>query len=124
MISARTKAALAAAKARGVVLGGKREGAADLRPYAAQGSAASAVALAAKARARAEDLAPVIEEIRAAGTVLTRVAWAARGGGGRRRKRRRRRRRGARCGLRPRSKQPDPAQLIGRPWGLRAGGLQ
>jgi len=41
MISARTKAALAAAKARGVVLGGRREGAADLRPYAKQASAAS-----------------------------------------------------------------------------------
>jgi DNA invertase Pin-like site-specific DNA recombinase len=69
MISARTKAALAAAKARGVVLGGKREGAGDLRLYAAQGSAASAAKRAAKADARAQDLAPVIEEMRAAGTV-------------------------------------------------------
>ena len=50
MISARTKAALAAAKARGVVLGGRREGAGDLRPYAKQGNAASAAARAAKAR--------------------------------------------------------------------------
>jgi len=72
MISARTKAALAAAKARGVVLGGRREGAADLRPYAKQASAASATARAAKARARAEDLAPMLEEMRAAGTVSLR----------------------------------------------------
>jgi len=49
-----------------VVLGGRREGAADLRPYAAQGSAASAAA-------RAEDLAHVCEEIRAAGTVTLRA---------------------------------------------------
>jgi DNA invertase Pin-like site-specific DNA recombinase len=69
MVSARTKAALAAARVRGVVLGGKRRGAGDLRPYAAQGSAASAAARAAKARARAEDLAPVIEEMRATGAV-------------------------------------------------------
>ena len=44
MISARTKAALAAAKARGVVLGGKREGAGDIRPYAKQASAAGQAA--------------------------------------------------------------------------------
>jgi len=72
MTSARTKAALAAAKARGVVLGGRREGTPDLRPYAKQASAASAVARAAKAAARAEDLAPVIEEMRAAGAVSLR----------------------------------------------------
>jgi hypothetical protein len=69
VISARTKAALAAAKARGVVLGGKREGAGDLRLYAAQGSAASAAKRAAQADARAQDLAPVIAEMKAAGTV-------------------------------------------------------
>jgi hypothetical protein len=38
-----------------VVLGGRREGAADLRPYAKEASAASAAARAAKARVRAED---------------------------------------------------------------------
>ena len=69
MISARTKAALAAAKARGVVLGGRREGAGDVRPYAKQGNAASAAKRAAQAAARTEDLAPVIEELRAAGAV-------------------------------------------------------
>lgn len=73
MISARTKAALAAAKARGVVLGGRREGAADLRPYAKQANVASAAVRTAKARARAEDLAHVIEEMRAAGAVSLRA---------------------------------------------------
>ncbi len=73
MISARTKAALAAAKARGVKLGGRREGAGDLRPYAAQGSAASAVARTAKAQERAADLAPIIEDLRAAGAVSLRA---------------------------------------------------
>ena len=72
MISARTKAALAAAKARGVKLGGKREGAGDLRPYATQGSVASAAVRAAKAAARAEDLAPVLDELRAEGAVSLR----------------------------------------------------
>jgi hypothetical protein len=56
-----------------VVLGGRREGAADLRPYTKQASAASATARAAKARARAEDLAHVIEELRAAGAVSLRA---------------------------------------------------
>jgi len=69
MISARTKAALAAAKARGVALGGKRDGAGDLRPYTVQGNAASAASRAAKADARAADLAPVIADMRVAGTV-------------------------------------------------------
>lgn len=73
MISARTKAALAAAKARGRALGGRREGAGDLRPYAAQGSAASAAVRAGKAQARAEDLAPALAEMRAAGTVSLRA---------------------------------------------------
>src|SRR4051794_28698389 len=61
-----------AAKARGVVLGGRREGSANLRPYAAQANAASAALRAAKARARAEDLAHVIEELRATGAVSLR----------------------------------------------------
>jgi DNA invertase Pin-like site-specific DNA recombinase len=72
MISARTKSALAAARARGVVLGGKREGAGDIRPYAKRASAASAAVRTAKAEMRAQDLAPVIEELRAAGAVLLR----------------------------------------------------
>jgi DNA invertase Pin-like site-specific DNA recombinase len=69
MISARTKAALQAAKARGVKLGGLREGAADLRPHAVQGNAASAAARAKLAGDRAADLAPVIAELREAGAV-------------------------------------------------------
>ena len=64
MISARTKAALAAVKARGKVLGGARPGAADrARAVAAKGTAA----LRAKADARAADLAPMIEAWRAGG---------------------------------------------------------
>ena len=57
MISAQTKAALAAAKARGTVLGGARAGAAErARGIGAKGTAA----LRAKADARAADLAPMI----------------------------------------------------------------
>src|SRR5215218_3429795 len=64
MISARTKAALAAAKARGTVLGGARAGAAErARTVAAKGTAA----LRAKADARVADLAPMIEAWRAGG---------------------------------------------------------
>ncbi len=47
--------------------GGKREGAADLRPYAEQGRAASAKARAERADAHAQDVAHTIEELRAAG---------------------------------------------------------
>jgi DNA invertase Pin-like site-specific DNA recombinase len=61
-ISERTKAALAAAKARGVKLG-KPENLSNRRVGSAHGNAAKA----AKADARAADLAPVIEELRAAG---------------------------------------------------------
>jgi DNA invertase Pin-like site-specific DNA recombinase len=63
-ISARTKAALAAAKARGVKLGGWREGAAE-RACALGDAGARAVA--AKADARARDLQEIIGDIRARG---------------------------------------------------------
>lgn len=62
MISQRTKAALAAAKARGTKLGGSRG--AVITDDARQ---ASQAARKAKAKARAIDLMPVIEEIRACG---------------------------------------------------------
>jgi DNA invertase Pin-like site-specific DNA recombinase len=64
MISARTKAALAAAKARGVALGGARTGAADrARQVAGKGTAA----LQAKAAAFAADLQSVLRELAATG---------------------------------------------------------
>jgi DNA invertase Pin-like site-specific DNA recombinase len=62
MISQRTKAALAAAKARGTVLGGFR-GVAITKANAALGRAAQA----AKARETASSLAPVIAELKAEG---------------------------------------------------------
>src|SRR4051812_15165134 len=62
MISARTKAALAAAKVRGVKLGNPR-----LVPGNREQACRAAAAKAAKATAKAADLRPVITEIRAAG---------------------------------------------------------
>ena len=62
-ISERTKAALAAAKARGVRLGGRSESLKNKE----LGRQRATEARRAKAAARAEDLAPVIEAIRAQG---------------------------------------------------------
>ena len=62
MISARTKAALAVAKARGTKLGNP-----NLRPGNRDQALAAAAAKKAQALARASDLAPVITEIRGAG---------------------------------------------------------
>lgn len=84
-ISARTKAALAAAKARGVRLGGFRGVA-----LSDVGRAASAASRAAAAAARASDVLPIVEEVRSTGvTSLGSIAKAltdrgvptARGGG-------------------------------------------
>jgi DNA invertase Pin-like site-specific DNA recombinase len=84
MISARTKAALAAAKRRGVKLGGDRGA-----RLTAKARAAGRAVLQERARARAVDLAPTIKELRAAGceSLLTIAAGldergipAARGG--------------------------------------------
>jgi DNA invertase Pin-like site-specific DNA recombinase len=72
-ISARTKAALAAAKARGVRLGGDRGGV--IASQAAKGNQASAVIRSAKAEKRASDLLPVIEQVRKDGaTSLRQIA--------------------------------------------------
>lgn len=85
MISARTKAALAAAKARGVKLGGNRGVSVD------EGARMASVAVrSGRAIARATDLAPIIAELREGGlTSLAGIAHAlmargiptARGGG-------------------------------------------
>lgn len=74
MISARTKAALAAAKARGVKLGGDRgRGTA----FTAETNGLGRAALQARSQARASDLSPVLAELRASGvTSLGRLARA------------------------------------------------
>jgi DNA invertase Pin-like site-specific DNA recombinase len=66
MISRRTKDALAAAKARGQKLGGNRG---NLPVIGDKGRAISLATRQAKARSRAADLAPIIEELRASGAV-------------------------------------------------------
>jgi DNA invertase Pin-like site-specific DNA recombinase len=63
-ISTRTKDALAAAKARGTRLGGDRG---NLPAVARDGAKASVAARIEKADSRASDLAPIIEELKAAG---------------------------------------------------------
>lgn len=68
MISKRTKEALAAAKARGVKLGSPK-GAAHL---AGRGNAEAVDAIKEQASQRAEDLRPVVDDIRSAGTVGVR----------------------------------------------------
>jgi len=66
LISARTRAALAAAKRRGVVLGGDH-GATLSRTQQRNGNATSAQVRSARAQQRRADLLPVIEELRSAG---------------------------------------------------------
>jgi DNA invertase Pin-like site-specific DNA recombinase len=73
MISERTKAALTAAKARGVKLGGFRAGA-HVTPAAHE---AAVQVITAKADARAADLAPIIAEIQASSTAPSLRAIAA-----------------------------------------------
>jgi DNA invertase Pin-like site-specific DNA recombinase len=69
LISARTKAALAARRARGLPLGTPR----DLSAYAARASALGRAANSAKAQARAKEVAPVIAAARAAGSTSLRA---------------------------------------------------
>jgi DNA invertase Pin-like site-specific DNA recombinase len=72
LISARTKAALAARKARGLPLGTPR----DLSAYAARASRLGVAARAAMARSRAAEVAPAIKAARAAGCVSLRAVAA------------------------------------------------
>ncbi len=67
MISARTKAALASVKSRGVELGSQRGSPDRMGSMAKKGSAASASVRRAAVAKRNDDLYPVIEDIRAAG---------------------------------------------------------
>ena len=70
-ISQRTKVALEAAKARGVVLGGHREGAFP-GDSAVEGRKLGRKVLATRAAKRREDLMPVIEAIKASGVTTVR----------------------------------------------------
>jgi len=72
LISERIKAALAAAKARGIKLGGIRRP--DYRSYLVGGNAASNVARRRRQRARALDLSPIICELRDGGRSLHGIA--------------------------------------------------
>jgi DNA invertase Pin-like site-specific DNA recombinase len=75
MISARTKAALGAAKARGVALGGQRGEVKRMKEMAKKGNVASVATRSLQAEKRNEDLRPVMEDIRSSGaTSLRRIA--------------------------------------------------
>ncbi|MCU1249508.1 MAG: Resolvase domain protein [Edaphobacter sp.] len=67
MISGRTKAALAAAKTRGVRLGGQRGSLDRMGRMAQKGNVVSAAVRRAATAKRNDDLLPVIDDIRAAG---------------------------------------------------------
>jgi len=72
MISARTKAALQAAKARGVALGGQRGNLERMRAMAAKGTRVSASVRQKSASKRRSDLLPVIQDLRASGSASLR----------------------------------------------------
>ena len=74
MISARTKAALQAARARGVRLGTRHNG--RIAPHAECGAKASALVRAAKAQKRRSDVLPVIETARVSGAHTLRALAA------------------------------------------------
>jgi DNA invertase Pin-like site-specific DNA recombinase len=73
-ISARTKAALAAARARGTKLGGRRW---DIQTVASKGNRVSAKVRSERARKRTDDLMPVIQAIQAEGATSLRQIAAA-----------------------------------------------
>jgi len=72
MISARTKAALAAAKARGVALGGQRGDLSRMATMAAKGTRQSATVRQEAASKRRADLLPVIADLREKGATSLR----------------------------------------------------
>ena len=72
LVSERTKAAFAVAKARGKKRGGPRR--ADFREYFKGGTAASAIASTERVKARARDMAPLLRELRDAGLPLYAIA--------------------------------------------------
>jgi DNA invertase Pin-like site-specific DNA recombinase len=74
MISARTKAALAAAKARGTVLGGRRKGSADIRKYQAAGAKAASHASRQRATQAAEERRETIEALQRENLSLNAIA--------------------------------------------------
>jgi DNA invertase Pin-like site-specific DNA recombinase len=73
MISARTKAALGAAKARGVALGGQRGDLERMIGMAAKGTRVSAIVRQIAVAKRNADLLPVIRELRANGSSSLRA---------------------------------------------------
>jgi DNA invertase Pin-like site-specific DNA recombinase len=73
MISARTKAALTAAKARGMALGGQRGSIKRMASMAIKGARASANVRQKSAAKRRDDLLPVIEDLRAKGATSLRA---------------------------------------------------
>jgi DNA invertase Pin-like site-specific DNA recombinase len=82
MISQRTKAALAAYKARGGILGAARPDCRKLSADASvKGRQAASRAIRAKAKAAYEDLAPMIVELKAAGRSLRDIAGVLNGEG-------------------------------------------
>jgi len=73
MISARTKGALAAAKARGVVLGGQRGSVERMADMAAKGTRVSGIIRQKTAASRRDDLLPVIRSLQAKGGASLRT---------------------------------------------------